>query len=345
MKLINVSGFTFLRFSLSILAGTCLVFIVTFWMKLEEPRHYRVGIHPNGKNITSVNMYVPLHKDVRKKTRSEQRQRFSDDYYLERVKQLEKLSWEKQPNELQALRLQLSICCNATNNFIVSRNNTPLGTNISYEVDRRRTIAVTWNIFRMLPESQALMGYPYKTCAVVGNSGILRNSSCREEIDHADFVFRYDKLTEKIEPFLNRVSSYGKAFLLLPAFSYRSNTAVSFKVYHIMEHVQADQKPIFFHPNYLRNLAKFWRSQGIKAYRLSSGFMLVSVALELCEDIRLYGFWPFSRTTEGKKINHHYYDDQSPKPGFHAMPTEFYQYLKLHSKGIVKVQLGKCTAG
>lgn len=31
---------------------------------------------------------------------------------------------------------------------------------------------------------------PLKKCAVVGNSGILRHSSCGKDIDQADFIMR-----------------------------------------------------------------------------------------------------------------------------------------------------------
>lgn len=80
----------------------------------------------------------------------------------------------------------------------------------------------------------------------------------------------------------------------------------------------------------------------MKAYRLSSGFMITSAAVELCENVKLYGFWPFSKNIEEVPISHHYYDNQLPKPGFHAMPKEYNQILKLHGKGILKLQFGQC---
>ncbi|XP_068002501.1 alpha-2,8-sialyltransferase 8F isoform X3 [Melanerpes formicivorus] len=224
-------------------------------------------------------------------------------------------------------------------------------------------------------QSSPLSVHPFKTCAVVGNGGILKNSSCGAEIDRSDFVFRcnlppttgsiskdvgnktslvtvnpsiiaqkYNKLNEKKTDFLENIAVYGDAFLLLPAFSFRSNTATSFKVYHTLQEFKAAQRAIFFHPTYLKSLAQFWRTKGVKAYRLSSGFMITSAALELCEDVKLYGFWPFSKSTEKMPISHHYYDNQLPKPGFHAMPKEYNQILQLHGKGILKLQIGKCES-
>uniref|UniRef100_A0A8C8RFJ3 ST8 alpha-N-acetyl-neuraminide alpha-2,8-sialyltransferase 6 n=1 Tax=Pelusios castaneus TaxID=367368 RepID=A0A8C8RFJ3_9SAUR len=224
-------------------------------------------------------------------------------------------------------------------------------------------------------QSPSFLGYPFKHCAVVGNGGILKNSSCGAEIDNSDFVFRcnlppttgsiskdvgkktnlvtvnpsiiaqkYNKLNERKVTFLENIASYGNSFLLLPAFSFKSNTAASFKVYHTLQEFSAKQRAIFFHPRYLKSLAQFWRTKGVKAYRLSSGFMIASAAVELCENVKLYGFWPFSKTTEEIPISHHYYDNQLPKPGFHAMPKEYNQILQLHGKGILKVQFGKCDS-
>ncbi|XP_058688398.1 alpha-2,8-sialyltransferase 8F isoform X3 [Poecile atricapillus] len=272
------------------------------------------------------------------------KKRYSEDYYLHIVTKLQNCTWIRKPEESTKFRSELASCCDAVHNFIASQNNSPLGSNMSYEVDSKKTILITEDIFKMLPVSSPLSVYPFKNCAVVGNGGILKNSSCGAEIDSSDFVFRYNKLNEKKTEFLENIAAYGDAFLLLPAFSFRSNTATSFKVYHTLKEFKATQRAIFFHPSYLKSLAQFWRTKGVKAYRLSSGFMITSAALELCENVKLYGFWPFSKSIEKMPISHHYYDNQLPKPGFHAMPKEYNQILQLHGKGILKLQFGKCES-
>ncbi|XP_044280969.1 alpha-2,8-sialyltransferase 8F [Varanus komodoensis] len=302
------------------------------------------------------------------------KKRYSEDYYLQIVGKLQNCTWNRRPQEYVKFRSELASCCDAVHNFIASQNNTPLGSNMSYEVDNKKTIHITEEIFRMLPESQPL-DHPFKHCAVVGNGGILKSSRCGAEIDKSDFVFRcnlpptvgsisqdvgnktnlvtvnpsiiaqkYNKLNEKKTTFLENIANYGEAFLLLPAFSFRSNTAASFKVHHTLKEFSAKQKAIFFYPRYLKSLAQFWRTKGVKAYRLSSGFMITSAAVELCENVKLYGFWPFSKSIAGAPISHHYYDNQLPKPGFHAMPKEYNQILQLHGRGILKLQFGKCLA-
>ncbi|CAH7292929.1 unknown_gene_2586 [Phodopus roborovskii] len=155
-------------------------------------------------------------------------------------------------------------------------------------------------------------------------------------------TLKYKNLNEKKERFLKDISNYGDTFLLLPAFSYRVNTGISFKVYQTLKESKVRQKVLFFHPRYLRHLALFWKTKGVTAYRLSTGLMIASIAIELCENVKLYGFWPFSKTVEKIPLSHHYYDNKLPKRGFHQMPKEYSQMLQLHMGGVVKLHFGKC---
>ncbi|NXC15913.1 SIA8F sialyltransferase, partial [Corythaeola cristata] len=274
-------------------------------------------------------------------------------------------------------RSELASCCDAVHNFIASQNNTPLRSNMSYEVDSKKTILITEDIFKMLPvvrtvslpviiiavsyifwvsnRAAFISGahlfkkmFPNFRCnlpPILGSiSKDVGNKTNLVTVNPSIISQKYNKLNEKKTEFLENIAVYGDAFLLLPAFSFRSNTATSFKVYHTLQEFKATQRAIFFHPTYLKSLAQFWRTKGVKAYRLSSGFMITSAALELCENVKLYGFWPFSKSTEKMPISHHYYDNQLPKPGFHAMPKEYNQLLQLHGKGILKLQFGKCES-
>ncbi|KAI5282381.1 alpha-2,8-sialyltransferase 8F [Manis pentadactyla] len=298
---------------------------------------------------------------------------YSENDYLQIITNIQSCPWKRQAEEYENFRAKLASCCAAVQNFIVSQNNTPAGTNMSYEVESKNEILIRENIFNMFPVSQPLAEYPYGRCAVVGNGGILNQSLCGAEIDKSDFVFRcnlppttgnvskdvgrktnivtvnpsiiklkYGNLKEKKAVFLEDIATYGDAFLLLPAFSFRANTGSSFKVYDVLKQSKARQKVIFFHPKYLKNLDLFWRTKGVTEYRLSSGLMITSVAVELCENVKLYGFWPFSKTVENTPVSHHYYDNNLPKRGFHEMPKEYSQILQLHVKGILKLQFSKC---
>ncbi|XP_041620831.1 alpha-2,8-sialyltransferase 8F isoform X3 [Vulpes lagopus] len=327
--------------------------------------------YPNEKSLQLTEMCKSLRDGFQRLYSKAKRYLESD--YLQIIRNIQNCPWKRQEEEYENFRAKLASCCDAAQNFIVSQNNTPAGTNMSYEVESKNEILIRENIFNMFPVSQPFVEYPYNQCAVVGNGGILNKSLCGAEIDKSDFVFRcnlppitgniskdvgsktnvvtvnpsiirlkYGNLKKKKEIFLEDIATYGDAFLLLPAFSFRANTIASFKVYNTLKESNARQKVIFFHPKYLRNLALFWRTEGVTEFRLSSGLMITSVAVELCEHVKLYGFWPFSRTVKDTPVSHHYYDNNLPKRGFHEMPKEYRQILQLHLKGILKLQFSKC---
>ncbi|XP_055731753.1 alpha-2,8-sialyltransferase 8F-like, partial [Salvelinus fontinalis] len=96
-------------------------------------------------------------------------------------------------------------------------------------------------------------------------------------------VLRYSDLQRNPGPLVEVMSVYGHAHLLLHAFSFGFGTSPCFKVYHALRKARTQQKVVFFHPDYLLKLDKFWRRRGQRAPRLSTGMMLASTALEICE--------------------------------------------------------------
>ncbi|KAJ8414307.1 hypothetical protein AAFF_G00051770 [Aldrovandia affinis] len=283
--------------------------------------------------------------------------------------------WRKQEGNLITMRSQLISSCRGASKAIVTQANTPVGSQIEYDGEKKKPLRVTPSLFSIFSKEQPFKNFPWETCAMVGNGGILTNSSCGEEIDSAQFIIRcnlpplgngYTKdvgnktnlvtanpsilletfkgLTERRRPFVESMSSYGNSLLLLPAFSYSSNTAASLRALYTLQEFESPSRPVFFNPKYLSSLARFWRARGLKANRLSTGFIMVSLALELCTDVHLYGFWPFPSHPHGNRpLTNHYYDNQQGKK-VHDMPTEFEQLLRLHERGVLRVHLGKCVS-
>ncbi|KAM9391576.1 alpha-2,8-sialyltransferase 8E-like [Pholidichthys leucotaenia] len=210
----------------------------------------------------------------------------------------------------------------------------------------------------------------WDTCSVVGNGGILANSRCGERIDSAELVFRcnlaplskgYEKdvgrktylvtmnpsilshkygfLMEHRRPFVEKLHSYGNVYLLLPAIP------ISMQVLYTLEDFEMPTQVVFFNPTYLQKVNTFWRSHGLKARRVSTGLIMVTIALEVCSNVHIYGFWPFDNHPYSlRTLTHHYYDHVLPKP-FHAMPVEFDLLLRLHSQGVLRLHLGECKPG
>ncbi|XP_024862433.1 alpha-2,8-sialyltransferase 8F isoform X2 [Kryptolebias marmoratus] len=282
---------------------------------------------------------------------------------IKKALQLYSQVWKKDDDNYQKFRSQLSHKCHGLEKAILTQTNTPLGSKLVYDGEKKRTL-----------QEPLFSNKTWHTCAVVGNGGIVANSSCGKTIDSAQFVIRcnlpplsngyekhvgvrtnlvtanpsillekYAALNERRRSFVENLRSYGDSMLLLPAFSYGRNTPVSLRALYTIEDFKSPIRPVFFNPAYLQSLAVFWRSQGLKAARLSTGIIMTSLALELCENLNLYGFWPFSiHPYSLQDLTNHYYDDRKTKVKVHAMPDEFNFLLRLHSQGVLRLHLGDC---
>lgn len=154
---------------------------------------------------------------------------------------------------------------------------------------------------------------------------------------------RFHKLEKWRRPFYRVLQVYENASVLLPAFYNTRNTDVSIRVKYVLDDFESPQAVYYFHPQYLVNVSRYWLSLGVRAKRISTGLILVTAALELCEEVHLFGFWAFPMNPSGLYITHHYYDNVKPRPGFHAMPSEIFNFLHLHSRGILRVHTGTCN--
>ncbi|XP_032069800.1 alpha-2,8-sialyltransferase 8E-like [Thamnophis elegans] len=292
---------------------------------------------------------------------------------FERWKNLQICKWEMNITEANFFKSTLSRCCNAPAFLFTTQKNTPLGTDLKYEVDTSGIFHINVEVFRMFPKEMPYSRSQFKKCAVVGNGGILKNSGCGQEIDAADFVLRcnlppisrkyvadvgvktnvvtvnpsiiterFQRLEKWRRPFYQVLKSYENSSVLLPAFYNTHNTDVSLRVRYVLDDFQSKKAVYFFHPKYLINVSRYWLTQGVRAKRITTGLILVTAALELCEEVHLFGFWGFPMNPSGIFITHHYYDNVKPRPGFHAMPSEMFNFLRLHSRGILRVHTDAC---
>ncbi|XP_059190795.1 alpha-2,8-sialyltransferase 8F-like [Centropristis striata] len=290
---------------------------------------------------------------------------------IDEVKERYSQNWKKQEDNYTKFRSELSSKCNGLEKAIITQANTPVGSKIVYDGEKTRSLKVTPGIFSNFPKEHPLPNKTWDMCAVVGNGGILTDSGCGKMIDSAQFVIRcnlppleddYGKdvgtrtdlvtanpsiLTNKYgalqghrRPFVEKLRIYGDSLLLLPAFSYGHVTSVCQRAVYSIEDFESPIRPVFLNPDYLQKLSVFWRSKGVKALRLSTGIMMTSLALELCANVHLYGFWPFSNHPQGLyALTNHYYDDVTFKAGVHTMSEEFNLLLQLHSQGVLRLHL------
>lgn len=296
--------------------------------------------------------------------------------FVNRILQNYSKSWQKDEDNYQQFKSQLRLKCHGSDNAIITQAKTPVGFKITYD-GQKMSVKVNRELYSLFAKEHPFTNKTWSTCSVVGNGGILSDSTCGEMIDSAQLVIRcnipplngdyqkdvgiktdivtanpsifkerFGSLDGRRRPFVESLKAYGNSLLLLPAFSYSVNTDLCVKAMYSIDDFECPVRPVFVNPSYLLDLAAFWTTKGMKPNRLSTGMMMVSLALELCENVDLYGFWPFSSHAYGlHDLMNHYYDDKKDTKGFHAMPTEFELLLKLHSQGIVKLHLGDCQPG
>ncbi|XP_034564786.1 alpha-2,8-sialyltransferase 8E isoform X4 [Notolabrus celidotus] len=257
---------------------------------------------------------------------------------FERWRNLQVCRWEQNKEETSNFKMSLSRCCNAPSFLFTTKRNTPAGTKLRYEVDTSGILPITTEVFKMFPDDMPYSKSQYKKCAVIGNGGIIKNSKCGKEIDSADFVFRCnippinEKYTADVGTRTDLVTV--NPSIITERFQKLEKWRRPF--YEVLQNYENSSV-------YLLNVQRFWAVQGVRAKRLSSGLMLVTAALEMCEEVHLYGFWAFPMNPSGIFITHHYYDNVKPRPGFHAMPHEIFNFIHMHTRGIINVHTGQCT--
>ncbi|EMP26084.1 CMP-N-acetylneuraminate-poly-alpha-2,8-sialyltransferase [Chelonia mydas] len=91
----------------------------------------------------------------------------------------------------------------------------------------------------------------------------------------------------------------------------------------------------------------YWLTNKVHIKRPSTGLLMYTLTTRFCDEIHLYGFWPFPKDLYGKPVKYHYYDDlkyryfSNASP--HRMPLEFKTLHMLHNQGALKLTTGKCV--
>lgn len=94
---------------------------------------------------------------------------------------------------------------------------------------------------------------------------------------------------------------------------------------------------------------RYWKTKNLSPKRLSTGILMYTLASAVCDEIHLYGFWPFGwDPNTGKDLPYHYYDKKGTKfttkwQETHQLPTEFKLLYKLHREGVIKLSLTHCS--
>lgn len=251
---------------------------------------------------------------------------------------------------------------------------------IHYVFDRQSTTNISENLYRLLPTASPMKNQHHRRCAIVGNSGILLNSSCGPEIDSHDFVIRcnlapveeflgdvgrhthlvtmnpsvvqraFQDLAneEERERFLRRLQGLSGSVLWIPAFMAKGGEErVEWAIRLILLHT-VDVRPAFPSLRLLHAVRGYWLTNNVQIKRPTTGLLMYTMATRFCEEIHLYGFWPFSQDPQGKPVKYHYYDtltyEYTSHSSPHTMPLEFRTLNTLHRQGALRLHTGSCDA-
>ncbi|XP_019213242.1 alpha-2,8-sialyltransferase 8F isoform X1 [Oreochromis niloticus] len=279
---------SFFSFMITLLGlGTLITTLI--WYKLDSNHEEPHRPPPQKKHAPTLSEICKACKEI-----------------IDKVHQRYNQTWKKNEKNYLRFRDNLRVKCNGFDNAIITQNNTPLGSNIVYSGEKKRTLQVKLDFFDLFSKENPFSNKKWDTCSVVGNGGILSESSCGKMIDSADLVIRcnlpplengyekdvgiktslvtanptiffnkYGALAGRRLPFVESLRKYGNSLLLLPAFSFGMNTAVCQRAAYTIQDFKSPIQPVFFNPQYLDSLAQFWRSEGLKEARLSTGLIMM----------------------------------------------------------------------
>lgn len=94
---------------------------------------------------------------------------------------------------------------------------------------------------------------------------------------------------------------------------------------------------------------RYWKNKHLSPKRLSTGILMYTLASAICEEIHLYGFWPFGFDPNTREdLPYHYYDKKGTKfttkwQESHQLPAEFQLLYRMHGEGLTKLTLSHCA--
>ncbi|XP_029431362.1 alpha-2,8-sialyltransferase 8B isoform X2 [Rhinatrema bivittatum] len=249
---------------------------------------------------------------------------------------------------------------------------------IHYVFDRDSTMNISKNLYELLPKTSPLKNKHFKTCAIVGNSGILVNSDCGREIDSHDFIIRcnlapvqeyaqdvgmktdlvtmnpsvvqraFEDLVNETwkEKFLQRLQNLNGSILWIPAFMAKGGEERVEWVNDLILKHRINVHTAYPSLRLLHAVRGYWLTNKIHIKRPTTGLLMYTLATRFCNRIYLYGFWPFPRDLNQNPVKYHYYDSlkygYTSQAGPHTMPLEFKALQTLHQQGALKLTVGPC---
>lgn len=218
-------------------------------------------------------------------------------------------------------------------------------------------------VFDHLPLEEP--NWHFKTCAVVGNSGIVLLKEKGEEIDNHDAVFRLNLAPVKgferyvgSKTYFNIVNAHNLKEILQGRRRWKSadqtskivmfETASHFARYHLAKPLlekYSETNPVLLNPMFANHCHDIWiqllkllaKAKGREFNRKPmSGFFAAMMAIQVCEHVDLYGFDSYTSTTESNR--YHYFDNVKGFTGRHSFDLAITIFKLIAKKGILTIR-------
>uniref|UniRef100_UPI00358F434C alpha-N-acetylneuraminate alpha-2,8-sialyltransferase ST8SIA3 n=1 Tax=Myxine glutinosa TaxID=7769 RepID=UPI00358F434C len=291
--------------------------------------------------------------------------------------------WTLNPAAVQHQRTELASFVDVSAELSLTRSTLLPGQLLHFDYSPQHYVfVVSAALHSLLPISPPFHGRHFNSCAVVGNGGVLTGSGCGQRIDTADFVIRCNfapttgyvhdvgnrtSLTtfnpsivdgrygglltaDDRERFLNRLQELDGAVLWIPAFLFHTSAVITRTlVDFFLENKSRLGVQLAWPGPLVAHITRFWRTRALAPKRLSTGMLMYSIASALCDEISLYGFWPFAwEPISGRPLPYHYYARRGARfttawQEAHQLPGEFRLFQQLHGQGALRLHLGSCT--
>ncbi|XP_038661115.1 CMP-N-acetylneuraminate-poly-alpha-2,8-sialyltransferase isoform X1 [Scyliorhinus canicula] len=287
--------------------------------------------------------------------------------------------WKNNASLVIKIRKDILRFLDAERDISVVKSSLKPGDVIHYVLDRRRTLNISHNLHSLLPEVSPMKNKRFSTCAVVGNSGILLGSGCGKEIDSHEFVIRCNlaplvEYTDDVglksdfvtmnpsvvqrafgslrsetdrEKFVDRLAVLNDSVLWIPAFMVKGGEKHVEYVNELILKNRLNIQTAYPSLRLIHAVRGYWLTNKIYIKRPSTGLLMYTLSTRFCDEIHLYGYWPFPKDAKGTPVKYHYYDNLKYRyfsnAGPHRMPLEFKTLKSLHDKGALKLTTGKCV--
>ncbi|XP_009862835.1 PREDICTED: CMP-N-acetylneuraminate-poly-alpha-2,8-sialyltransferase [Apaloderma vittatum] len=149
------------------------------------------------------------------------------------------------------------------------------------------------------------------------------------------------------EKFVRRLSMLNDSVLWIPAFMVKGGEKHVEWVNALILKNKLKVRTAYPSLRLIHAVRGYWLTNKVHIKRPSTGLLMYTLATRFCDEIHLYGFWPFPKDLHGKPVKYHYYDDlkyryfSNASP--HRMPLEFKTLFVLHNRGALKLTTGKCV--